>query len=427
MDILFYMPRPRHIESTGMRTHVAEVLNNLHRMGHSIRYVDGELFSPIPPEELTPGPVNNGPKSMLARATGLAAASPLKGEIWLLWNLLKEARVFFLAVRTVIRRRPEVIYWRDNHFNSDYLISRLFNIPLVKEVNAVGSNELKISGRVDRFTLWLYKIIERGTTGRADGVITVTQELKALLETEFGVDPYKITVVQNGANIDIFRPMDKSKMREKLGLEQDTPYICFVGLLRKWQGVEYLIRSLPLIRDRHAGTRLLIVGDGPLLEELRSIAGEAGVSSDVIFTGGVPYEDVPCYINASDVCAAPFIREVDKKGGLCSLKMYEYLACGKPCVISRLSGIDTMDLYNCLIAVEPENVTELAENIAMILQNDELRKEMGENGRKYVVENQSWEKVTGRVADVLDEVNCLHQMKKMYRSSHEYKTEQKGG
>lgn len=182
-----------------------------------------------------------------------------------------------------------------------------------------------------------------------------------------------------------------------------------------------------MIRKRHAGTRLLIVGDGPILEELRAVAAEAGVSSCVIFTGGVAYEDVPRYINASDVCAAPFIREVDKKGGLCSLKMYEYLACGRPCVISRLSGIDTMDAYHCLIAVEPENTTELAEAITTLLQNDELRRQMGENGRKYVVENQSWEKVSERVADVLDEVNCLHQMKKMCRSSHEYRTEQKSG
>lgn len=406
MDILFYMSRPHNIESTGMRTHIVEVLGNLHRMGHSIRYVDGELYSPIPLRELAPRQRDNSRQSLWTRAIKFASASPLKGETWLLWNLLKEFRVFFYSLRTVLRHRPEIIYWRDSHFNSDYLISRLFSIPLVKEVNSIGSNELKISGRADKLTLWLYRIIERYTTGRANAVIVVTPELKELIQRNYGVDPEKITVIQNGANIDLFRPMDQMKMREKLGLKQDIAYICFVGLLRRWQGVEYLIRSLPLILDQHPGTQLLIVGDGALLEELRETARQVGVSSNVIFTGGVPYEEVPFYINASDVCAAPFIKELDAKGGLCSLKMYEYLACGKPCVISKLSGIDTLDAYNCVIAVEPENVPELAKGVASLLQNSELRRQMGENGRKYIVENQSWEKVSQRVAKVLTDTVC---------------------
>lgn len=424
MDILFYMPKPKRLQSHGMRTHIIEVLSNLHRMGHSIRFADGELYTPDSLSDLHQNHVGNIRKSVLARVTGFAAASPLKGETWLIWNFFKEARVFFSAMGTVMRHKPEIIYWRESHFNSDYLISRLFGIPLVKEVNTIGTDEIKMSMRADKFTRWLYKKIQGSSIGKAERIIVVTPEMKTSLQTEHGVAPDKITVIQNGANIDLFRPMDQAKAREKLGLNRNAAYVIFVGLLREWQGVEYLIRSLPLIRAQHPEAQLLIVGDGPLMEKLRDIAVQIGEASNVIFTGGVSYEDVPFYINASDVCAAPFVAELNKKGALCSLKMHEYLACGKPCVISKLDGVEATAEDHCLVPVEPENVVELAAGIASLLKNGQLRKQMGENGRKYIVQNHSWEKVTERVAEVLCDASRLHALKNKNRNSHEYKTEQ---
>ena len=405
MDILFYTSKPQDIQSYGMRTHVTELLANLHKLGHSIQFVDGELYSPDQPIGPVPGRKNGSSKSLLKWATGLASSSPLKSEAWLLWNFLKETRVFLYALRTVLRHRPEIIYWRESHFNSDCLISRLFGIPLVKEVNTLGGDELKISMRTDKATLWLYKIIQARTLDKADRIIVVTPEIKDLLQAEYRLNPDKVTVIQNGANTELFRPMDKTEAKERLGLDRNASYICFVGLMREWQGIEYLIKSLPLIKDRHPEARLLIVGDGPLSKELQVIAGEAGVLSSVIFTGAVPYREVPYYINASDVCAAPFITGLNKKGALCSLKMHEYMACGKPCVISRLDGIEDLVKNHCVVAVEPENITELAGGITSLLDSSELRKQFGENGRKYIAENQSWEKVSARVAEVLRDVN----------------------
>lgn len=383
-----------------MRTHVAEILSNLCRMGHTIRYVNGKIYSP-PWVNADLGLTDNRRKtSSWFWISGFLANSPLKGEAWLSLNLLKEIRIFFTALATVLRHRPELIYRRHNHFNSDYLIARLFNIPSIKEVNAIGTDELAISKRVDRLTIWLYKIIESFNMTRAEQILVVTQELKETLQSRYGVDPNKITVIQNGANIDLFKPMDIIKVRQELGLNQAGDYICFVGLLERWQGLQYLIKSLPLILNRCPETWLLIVGDGRIKDEISTLIEQTGIKSRVITTGIVPYEKVPLYINASDVCVAPFIKDVNKKGGLCSLKMHEYLACGKPCVISRLRGLEVMEKHHCLIMVEPENVPELAMAITGLLNDKNLRNRMGNNGRRYIVENQSWESVAKRVAEV---------------------------
>ena len=65
-------------------------------------------------------------------------------------------------------------------------------------------------------------------------------------------------------------------------------------------------------------------------DKLIEITSELGVSDKFTFTGRVPYEQVPFYINAADVCVAPFIKERNSRIGLSALKTYEYLACGKP-------------------------------------------------------------------------------------------------
>lgn len=423
MDILYYMPRPHHIESHGMRTHIIEVLGNLHKMGHSIRFADGSIYSPADFENLLNADKVDRPRILLSRVIAIAAVSPLKSEAWLLWNLIKETKVFIAALKTVKRYKPQVIYWRDSHFNSDYIISRLFHVPLVKEVNTIGIHELKITLKADRFTLWLYKIIQRNTMGKADGIIVVTPEIKRLLQEEYRIDPGKMKVIQNGANTDLFRPMDRNIVRKKLGLSQDELYICFVGLLREWQGVEYILKALPLVRVKYPGIKLLIVGDGPLREELYKIARQKGVSSSVIFTGGVPYNQVPYYINASDICVAPFIKELNKKGALCSLKMHEYMACGKPCVISKLQGIEQLHTDRCVVAVEPENAAELADTIITLLRDEELRKQIGENGRRYITQSQSWEIVSQRVFTALSDIVQSYKRKDEFRNCHEYETE----
>ena len=97
-----------------------------------------------------------------------------------------------------------------------------------------------------------------------------------------------------------------------------------------------------------------------------------------IFTEAVPYEDVPKYINASDVCIAPFITARYMKIGLSPLKIYEYMACKNPIVPSRISNLGFIKQNNAGILVESENPKKLANAIIKLLKDTKLREEMGE-------------------------------------------------
>jgi len=140
-------------------------------------------------------------------------------------------------------------------------------------------------------------------------------------------------------------------------------------------------------------------------DKLLEIASKMGLSDKFTFTGRVPYEDVPLYINAADICVAPFIKERNSKIGLSALKTYEYLACGKPIVASSISGVkDLIDLSGGGISVTPEDPGELANAVVKLISDQKTRNMMGEQGRKYVVENHSWDGVARKILDICDDI-----------------------
>ena len=192
--------------------------------------------------------------------------------------------------------------------------------------------------------------------GFSDKIIAVTPGIKANLEKNYNISGEKIVVVSNGANTLLFKPLEQEACRKELGLDSKTPYICFVGNLAPWQGVEYLVKAAPLIFSQFPECHFLIVGDGVMKNELVKLSTKLGIKDKFIFTGVVAYDRVPIYINASDICVAPFIFARNAKIGLSPLKLYEYMACGKPVVASNISGVsNALEASQGGIAVVPEN------------------------------------------------------------------------
>ncbi len=235
----------------------------------------------------------------------------------------------------------------------------------------------------------------------SDRIIAVTPGIKANLEKIYNIPGEKIVVVSNGANTSLFKPLEQETCRKELGLDLEIPYICFVGNLAPWQGVEYLVMSAPSILSRFPECRFLIVGDGAMKDDLLKLCSKLGVEDRFIFTGVIAYDRVPLYINASDTCTAPFIFARNAKIGLSPLKLYEYMACGKPVVASNISGVsDVLEASGGGIPVPPENPEALAESILKLLENPGLRTKLGSKGLSYVTENYSWHSVAEKVNEI---------------------------
>lgn len=391
MIILYYdLLRGRNTSTAS--NHVNEIIRNLEKLGNTILLRDNNVQK----EEGLEKP----PNSSLNLWGKIGTRWPIMG---IFLSLVGEIRVFIRGIIALnkIKSKPDIVYYRHGLFNAGLWTAKLLRVPAVKEINGIVANERDVANQAKGIVLNIIDHIEKRNMPYADKIIVVTSKLKQLLINEYNVPEEKIKILENGANIDVFKPMDKGNAISKLRLNTRYQYVCFVGNFAAWQGLEYLIKSVPHVLKECPDARFLLVGDGDLKERLESMVKDIGVSDKVLFTGMVPYQDVPYYINVSDVCVAP---KLPLKSGYSPLKLCEYLACEKPVVASRISGLEILEEHQIGLLVPPENEVALAQAIVRMLKSFSLREERGKNGRQYVVEHRSWESVARKTLEVFEEL-----------------------
>ena len=383
--------------------HIMEILNNLLLLGHTVIYASGEYFSIIDPLRVKSVSQLFHPESAWEKMKGFVRTSPFRGVGLISLLFLKEIELFILAFRTILAEKPDLIYRRHSMFNSEYILSAIFKIPNITEVNGIICDEVRARFESDKFSLWVIGNIEKHNFGKADNNIVVTSELKKTLINNYNISVNKIVVVENGANTELFKPLDPILAKRKLNLDTSISYICFVGALAIWHGVDDFISSIPYVLKDYPNTSALVIGEGTIKRELIKLSEKLGVSDKIIFTGKIQYKKVTWYINASEICVSPMKMSArNLRVGASPLKLYEYLACGKPVVSSRLSGQEFIEEKTCGFVVNTEDHLEFAKAIVTLLRDPDLRQRMGENGIKYILENRSWNSVAKEVAAVFD-------------------------
>ncbi len=361
--------------------HVKELAYNLGKMDHEVLLVisRSSIWSAEPPQpHLTIEALGGG-------FTGLE-----------ILRVLRRAKAF----------RPDVIYERRFLPKVSGALSSILGIPALVEINGLVDDELRMQGKASISVLppALRTHLHRMVYRRLWGIVTVTSGLASEMSRLYGIPPERITVIENAANTKLFRPLDKAECRRELGLLMNDPWICFEGGLYPWHGIDTLLRAIKLTEDTKPTLHLLIVGDGPCRDELESLSKKLGVASRVHFTGRVPYESVPLHIGACDVGVGPFTRERNERIGISPIKVYEYVACGRPVVVSRLPGLsEWVEREQLGFLTEPGNPSDLALKIKEALQNETLLAAMVLRGPAAVEKAHSWESVTRRVAMLCSE------------------------
>jgi glycosyltransferase involved in cell wall biosynthesis len=159
----------------------------------------------------------------------------------------------------------------------------------------------------------------------AAAVIAVSQALKDTL-VALGVDPQKITVLRNGVDLELFAPLDRAAMREKLGLT--GPVWLTVGHLVELKGVHIAIAALARVPD----VTLLIAGHGPEEHKLRDQVTQLGLQARVRFLGAIAHAQLCEYYNAADALIHASSRE-----GMPNVVL-EAMACGTPVVAAPFAS-----------------------------------------------------------------------------------------
>jgi glycosyltransferase involved in cell wall biosynthesis len=216
-----------------------------------------------------------------------------------------------------------------------------------------------------------------------------------------------VALLQSGSDLSLFYPRERSRCVQEAGLDPACEYIGFVGSFYQYQGLTTLLEAFERLHARRLSVRLLMVGDGEEATALREQAAQRGLSPWITWTGRVPYAHVPLLIGAMDVCVAPFCGD---RGETSPVKIFDYLACGKPVVASAIPSVTALfSQSNGVVLVEPDCAEPLADAVMALLDRPDESRRLGIDGRSFVEKRFGWEAIVRGLRNLAEQMVPQHQ------------------
>jgi glycosyltransferase involved in cell wall biosynthesis len=266
-------------------------------------------------------------------------------------------------------------------------VARRRGIPFIMEVRdlwpallielGVITNK-QIIDLLEKWELWMYR--------KASKIVTVTEAFRQNL-IERGISEDKIHTIPNGADPDFWHPRPKSTaLRRDLGLS-DKYVILYIGTHGLSQGLSSIVDAASLLKDQD-DIHFLFVGEGAKKEALVDQAKSFELNN-ITFHDAVTKAEVPDFYALSDVCLVP-LKDISLFETFIPSKIFEILSMARP-VIGSLRGesADILRRSNAALVVYPEDSDAVASAILDLYNNPEHVKEMGKNGRRFVIRNYS--------------------------------------
>ncbi|MEF8834915.1 MAG: glycosyltransferase family 4 protein [Candidatus Thermoplasmatota archaeon] len=372
----------------GAETHVSSLTNSLVDLGHSVSVYSSDLYKEFPFTKLDSDKKTKVPVKR-------HRAYSLKDDLHY---------VFFPSLFSSMLKEDFDIYHAHSygyfHMNVASFFKHLKDKPLVitphfhPEWSMWGGKKRKmIRGFYDR-------AIGQTVLDSTDKIIGVSGNEISLLRERFEIPDEKIEVIPNGIDPDEFEPIPEGdKFRESFDIEGNL--ILYTGRLASNKGLLNLIDSMPKVLEEKPDTTFVCVGEDEGMEEqMKRKARKLGVEDSLLITGYIEDYDVfKSAYSAADIHVLP--SEYEAFG----IVLLEAMMCETPCIGTDVGGVpEVIDKGETGFIVDYGDIEGLASKILNLLRNPELRKKMGEKGRKRVLENFTWKKVAKKVERVYEEL-----------------------
>jgi glycosyltransferase involved in cell wall biosynthesis len=223
---------------------------------------------------------------------------------------------------------------------------------------------------------------------RKTPIMAVSPSSRTELVTK-GMRADKIEIVYNG--------VDSGNYRPNLADKADFPLIGYMGRLKRYKSVHHLLQAFQQIENEIPDAKLLVVGDGDNLDELKALSQTLGVESKVKFTGFVSEAEKINYLNQMWVCVNPSPKEG------WGVSVIEANACGTPVIAADSPGLrDSVVEAKTGLFYPFGEISQLAEKIVEIIRNHNLRDQLGTNSMEWALKY-DWEQSANKTLELIEQ------------------------
>lgn len=328
---------------------------------------DVTIFSPIIHAEHI-----NGVKVIEARRNAFTSSK--------ICSLFKHFLNAVQIKNTIKKLRPDIIHIHSFDYIHPFFLALQF---LLKNIHAnivistwgtdVVPNEGELSGW-DKFS-------KRLLLSRAAKITATSQFLASRTAGLTGKNRH-IHVIPFGVDCQMFQPVTDDISRPHSNIR-----LSFIKHLKPKYGPDYLIKAMALILAKHKNVELVMAGAGEMKKDLIQLAKLLNIYSQIRFTGPIPHQHVPLLLSQTDIFVMPSIFHNETFG----VAAVEAQAMGIPVVATNVGGVPEAVVHGVTgILVEPKSEQDLAEAILRLIENPELRMQMGKAGRQHVLDKYDW-------------------------------------
>jgi len=295
------------------------------------------------------------------------------------------------AIRGMSLSRPDVIIGTSPQLLvglSAWWLAKVHRVPFLFEVRdlwpeslaavGVGSENSPLHRTLGAIARFLY--------ARSDHIVVVTPAFKEHLIRQWQIPEEKISVVENGVETELFSPAANEitgSVRAQLGVSEKF-LVCYIGTMGMAHGLETLIQAARRLRSEQPSVHFLLIGEGAEKERIRDSVRKEQLANITILDQQ-PREKIPGFISACDA-ALVLLKKTDVFKTVIPTKLLEFLACARPVILGvEGQARQLMEAAQAGIAIEPENSEALCDALLRLYADPPVGKELGRNGREYVV------------------------------------------
>lgn len=273
------------------------------------------------------------------------------------------------------------------------IISRKYNIPFIHTYHTMWEDYIHyiipIKGGRNIYTKRFARTFSKNFATKAECIITPSKKTEKYLKYKCKIKNKPMYVIPTGIDIkpfakENFTTQQKNELKESLGIKANEKVILFLGRVAEEKSIDVIMNNMPIIFNSSPNTKFLIVGDGPSKNSLEEQAKKLKIDDKVIFTGKIPWSDVPKYYNIGDVFVNASLTETQ------GLTFIEAMAASVPIVAKYAPNLSEF-IINNKNGILVKRDLDFSNSIISVLSNKSLSEKLIKNGIETAKLNSSEE------------------------------------